>query len=465
MSHTDNTATQVKARARTADLVAGAPTRPIPGSDDPSPMFTDPSVMMKDPLAVTTAALAKYGSIVHLPAIKSYIVADADFIEEMLTDKESAFSKSPETMDKISPAIGRGLSTLLGDEWRRQRRLANPSFNRHNVHGFVQAFHDCIDEAFMAWDTKDGQEVDVTRDMKRLALRAVIKCLFSTDITKFSDQVTQSLEVLQDFSLLNLWSPGTITPAQRAEFEQARRDIDTIIYGIIAERRAEGAAQRQDLLSMYMSAVYEDTGTGMGDEQLRHEIMNLFLAGHETTANGVAFALHLLATHPETMQRLVEENDRVLAGRPCTAEQLAELAYTERVFKESLRLYPSSWGMSRVNLVPYRFGDFVFPAGSDFIVAQWGLHRSERYWDEPLRFDPDRFLPERIKQQHKFAYMPFGAGARKCIGFYFAEIEGKSILSRVAQRYSLSPSGAPLKLKARLFMTAEPGVRVRIQQR
>lgn len=453
-------------RATLRDRHGGYSSRPVPGIGEGAPLFTDPSVMLKDPLGTTSQIVEQCGNIAFLPSIGSYIISDAEFIEEMLTINERAFSKSAETMDKISPAIGRGLSTLIGDEWKRQRRLANPAFNKRSVASFVELFHECIDEMFDAWDRAGATEVDITKEMKKLTLRIVIKCLFSTDIAGFSDEVTMALEVLQEFSILKLWSPASIDRLQQEEYEQAKTNIDSIIYGIIAARRADPSQERQDLLAMYMAAYYEDTGKGMSDEQLRHEVMNLFLAGHETTANGVAFAFYLLAKHPPEQQKIMAEVDYVLGASKGSSEQLKQLDLTARVFKESLRLYPSSWGMSRVALEPYHFKGYFFPAGADIIVAQWGLHRCATYWQNPLVFDPDRFLPERIKDVHKYAYLPFGAGARKCIGFLLAESEGQTILARVVQRYRLELSEhTVVSLKARLFMTSEPGVLLNIYRR
>lgn len=431
----------------------------VPGSQDRSPELNDPSYMLKDPLGVTTLALEKYGNIVYLPGIDGYLIADAPFIEDMLITHERFFSKSAETMEKISPAIGNGLSTLIGDEWKRQRKIANPSFSKRSVDAFGDVFHECIDEMFDEWDAQGAAVLDATQEMKKLTLRIVIKCLFSTDISRFTNDVTNALEVLQEYSLLKLWSPAGITAAHEEAYESAKEKIDSIIYKIIRDRHEHKDVQHTDLLSMYMSAVYEDTGQGMTDIQLRHEVMNLFLAGHETTANGVAFALYLLSKHPQEQQRLRSEIDAALGDSICTLEDLKRLDYTDCVFKESLRLYPSSWGMSRVVLEDYQYKNYLFPKGSDFIVAQWGLHRSAEYWHEPLKFDPERFTPERIKQVHKYAYLPFGAGARKCIGVHLAEAEGKTILVRIAQRYELrSVAGSEPILKARLFMTSEPGV-------
>lgn len=431
----------------------------VPGSLDRSPELNDPSYMLKDPLGVTTLALEKYGNIVYLPGIEGYLIADAPFIEDMLITHERFFSKSAETMEKISPAIGNGLSTLIGDEWKRQRKIANPSFSKRSVDAFGDVFHECIDEMFNEWDAQGAAVLDATQEMKKLTLRIVIKCLFSTDISRFTNDVTNALEVLQEYSLLKLWSPASITASNEEAYESAKEKIDSIIYKIIRDRHQHKDVQHTDLLSMYMSAVYEDTGQGMTDIQLRHEVMNLFLAGHETTANGVAFALYLLSKHPQEQQRLWSEIEAALGNGICTLEDLKRLDYTDCVFKESLRLYPSSWGMSRVVLEDYQYKNYLFPKGSDFIVAQWGLHRSAEYWHEPLKFDPERFTPERIKRVHKYAYLPFGAGARKCIGVHLAEAEGKTILVRIAQRYELrAVAGSEPVLKARLFMTSEPGV-------
>ncbi len=437
---------------------------PVPGMLDDTPLFNDPMEIVRDPLALTTKAIEKYGRIVYLKSTNSYIVVDADFLEEMLIHNEKYFSKSKETMDKISPAIGSGLSTLIGDEWKRQRKLANPSFTKKSVSQFVDIFHDCLDEMFAAWDRDGITRVNITNEMKRLTLRIVIKCLFSTDIAKFTDDVTSSLEILQDHSINNLWAPHTITEDQNQAYENAKASIDSVIYDIIGNRRKNGNEGKNDLLAMYMSAIYEDTKEGMSDIQLRHEIMNLFLAGHETTANGVAFAFYLLATNPEIEQKFSDEVDTALGenARP-GMEELKSLELTARVFKESLRLYPSSWGMSRVATDAYRFKDYVFPKGADFIVAQWGLHRISDYWEDPLKFDPDRFLPERFKNIHKFAYIPFGAGARKCIGVHLAEAEGQAILARIGQRYSLRANEhTKASLKAKLFMTSVPGIELEV---
>lgn len=445
------------------DKYEGAPI-PVPGEFDDTSLFNDPMEIVRDPLSLTTQAIEKYGRIAYLKSTNSYIVADADFLEEMLIHNEKYFSKSKETMDKISPAIGSGLSTLIGDEWKRQRKLANPSFTKKSVNQFVDIFHDCLDEMFTDWDQDGITTVNITNEMKRLTLRIVIKCLFSTDIAKFTEDVTSSLERLQEHSINNLWAPHSITDKQKQSYEEAKASIDRVIYDIITNRRKTGNEDKNDLLAMYMSAIYEDTQEGMTDTQLRHEIMNLFLAGHETTANGVAFAFYLLATHSEIEQSFSAEIHSVLKGntRP-EMDDLKALDLTTRIFKESLRLYPSSWGMSRVVTQAYRFKDYVFPKGADFIIAQWGLHRIEDYWEDPLRFDPDRFLPERFKKIHKFAYLPFGAGARKCIGVHLAEAEGATILARVGQKYHLRANkNTKATLKARLFMTSDPGIELEL---
>lgn len=440
------------------------PTIPVPGTLDKTPLFNDPEEIVNDPLKLTTKAIEKYGKIVYLKSTDSYIIVDADFLEEMLIHNEKYFSKSQETMDKISPAIGSGLSTLIGHDWKRQRKLANPSFTKKSVGQFFEVFHDCLDEMFNKWDANDSSTINITSEMKHLTLRIVIKCLFSTDIIKFSDDVSAALEILQEHSINNLWTPHLITESQTQDYEDAKASIDSVIYDIITTRRKNGNKGKTDLLSMYMSAIYEDTNRGMDDTQLRHEIMNLFLAGHETTANGVSFALYLLASNPDIEDRFSNEIDNTIGkkNRP-SMDEIKSLDLTSRIFKESLRLYPSSWAMSRVVTENYRYKDYIFPKGSEFIIAQWGLHRTSDYWEDPLKFDPDRFLLENFKKIHKFAYMPFGAGARKCIGVHLAEAEGQTILARIGQRYNLEATEKTVvNTRAKLFMTSAPGIELKI---
>jgi cytochrome P450 len=425
--------------------------------------------LLRDPLKLVSAVMREHGELVRLEGLNTYLVADADLVRAIMIDDPQSFSKNPETMKKISPAIGAGLSTLTGAEWSKHRKLANPVFAKRNVSTFMPIFHRSIRETIAEWDASDGQIVDVTAQMKKLTLRIVIRCLFSTDIDAFSHEIMTSLQTLQHYSVYRLWSPLQLpeyvpTPRVR-RYKRAKAFMERMVDRIIARRHELGHQGPDDLLSLLMAARDADTGEPLPDEKVRHDIMNMFLAGHETTANAVAFALYLLAGDPAQAERLWREVEPT-EDSDLEYEQLLSLSFNSRVFQESLRLYPSSWAMSRVVLQDYRFRGQLLPKGADLLVSQWCLHRNPRYWRDPERFDPDRFLPERLEQVHKFAYIPFGAGGRKCIGVNLAEAEGRMILAMLARRYRFElTSKTSFALVARLFMSAEPGIALRVSRR
>lgn len=425
--------------------------------------------LLKDPLRLFDRVSRDFGDVTYLRGAGVYLVTDPELLQKIIIDDERNFSKNPEIMEKISPAIGEGLSTLIGQQWRQHRRIANPAFTRRSVESFVPIFHQSIRETMEKWDAQDGAEIDVTEEMKRLTLRIVIRCLFSTDIDAFSDEIIANLGLLQEYSVYRLWAPIKLpefVPSPRiARYRRAKSFMERLIDGIIARRHAAGDVERRDLLFFLMNARDPETGAGFSDRKVRHEVMNMFLAGHETTANAVAFGLYLLATHGSVADRLRSELDGSAATDP-SADDLARLDLNSRVLQESLRLYPSSWAMSRMALADYVYRDFLIPKGADIMIAQWCIHRSHRLWEAPAEFDPDRFLPARFEKLHKFAYLPFGAGARKCIGVHLAEAEGRMILAMLMRRYAFEPTeNTRLNLVARLFMTSDPGVRLRIRRR
>jgi len=439
---------------------------PGPPIEDGVKVATD---LMADPLMLVQEATNSFGEIVFLPGVDMYLITEPDLLKKIIIDDEKIFSKSPEVMEKISPAIGKGLSTLIGPEWKKHRRMATPAFTRQSVTGFFDIFRDSIQETMEEWDSAGDGEIDITEQMKRLTLRIVIRCLFSTDIDAYSKKVIESLELLQAYSVYRLWSPNQLPetsddPLIRS-YRNARIYMEGLIDEIIANRHATQNEGRTDLLSLFMIARDPETGDALSDEKVRHEVMNMFLAGHETTANAVAFGFYLLAKHPEILKNLQNELKGVDLSK-VQFDDLHALDLTDRTFKESLRLFPSSWGMSRVCLEDYAYGDYLIPKGADIIVAQWCLHRSERHWENAEVFDPDRFLPERIKNVHKYAYMPFGAGARKCVGVHLADCEGRMIIAMLAQNYDFHiTEKTELNLKARLFMTSDPGVTLGISKR
>jgi cytochrome P450 len=436
----------------------------------------------RDALGLMTKA-ARCGEVAELrfgPFLRYHVLSGAAGIHHVLKTNAKNYVKS-RNYAGMKFILGEGLLTSEGEFWKRQRRLAQPAFHHARLAGFAETMSCLTGEAISG--LRAGQ-VDAHAEMMRLTFRIVGATLFSTDVAAHADDVGTALDVAihwaqayaEQVVRLPPWVP---TPAN-LRFRSALATLDRLVCGIIAARRDSGA-DPGDLLGMLMS-VRDDAGQAMSDRQLRDETMTIVLAGHETTANALAFALHLVARHPEVERRLQREADAVLGGRPVRFEDLPKLEYTERVIEESMRLYPPAWCFEREALADDRIEGFAIPKGTMVAVCPFTLHRSEKYWPEPERFDPDRFLPERAEGRPKEAYLPFGDGPRVCIGKAFAMMEAKIVLATVASRMSVAPAshreldlepgitlrprgGVPLKLSERPFRTSrEVGGEPLIQQ-
>ena len=425
--------------------------------------------MLNDPLTLMSRLSRQYGRIVYMPGVDSYMIADPELMRLIVLDSEDNFIKSPKVMGKIQVAVGSGLSTLNGDKWKRQRRMSNTAFTPQSIAGFEPIFHEQIAKTMADWESRIGQNIDVTMEMKRLTLRIVLLGLFSTDVTGRADALIGHLDVLQDYAVYILWSllplPEIVPTRRNREYRESKQAMDQEIYRIIGERRRTGNAGKDDLLATYMSAVTDD-GTGMSNTELRHELMNLFLGGHDTTANSIAFTLYFLSKFPEIRDRLEQELEEVLGGRMPTVKDIPQLSYLQCVYNEALRLYPPSFAMSRTTVQPIEFEGYVIPAGANLLLSLWSMHRDPELWEDPERLDPERFTPERSAGRHKFAFIPFGAGPRICIGAKLARMEANMILASMLQKFRFEgrPGYTPTLL-TRLFVTAEPGVSLRLEHR
>jgi cytochrome P450 len=270
----------------------------------------------------------------------------------------------------------------------------------------------------------------------------VARTLFNTDVTDDVLQINDQVNVIMELynylialpraeAYMNWPLPGLI------RFRQARAKLDKVVQRMIADHRADGV-DRGDLLSMLLASRDEESDhSGMTDEQLRDEVLTIFLAGYETVANALTWTWYLLSQNPEAEGRLHAEIDSVLGGRLPTLEDLPRLGYTEMVFAESMRLYPPAWAMGRQSVADVELGPYRFPTGTYFFFSQYIIQRSPEHFPDPLRFDPDRFLPENKSGRPRFAYFPFGAGGRQCIGEAFAWMEGVLMLATIAQTWGL----------------------------
>lgn len=386
----------------------------------------------------------EYGDVVQWrmgPVNRVLSLANPEHVKHVLVEHVGRYTKGVGAQ-RLSSMLGNGLLTSEGDFWKRQRRLAQPAFHRERLVRMVGMMGEEIEHMLERWRARPepSASLDMSDEMARTTLSIASRALFSTQVVGEADRVLPSLTVGQRevnkrvLSLLPL--PLSVpTPGNRS-FLRARQTLDSVVFDIIAKRR-RGETQGQDLLAMLMEARDAETGEQMTDAQLRDELMTLFIAGYETTANALTWAWYLLASHPEVEQRACAEVAEVLGERMPGAEDVPRLRYLSQVLEESMRLYPPAWVLVRQAREDDVLDGIRIPASPRLVVAisPWVLHRQPRFWPEPERFDPERFSPERSAERPKLAYLPFGAGQRHCIGSHFAMMEMVLVLALVLRRF------------------------------
>src|SRR5882672_1877801 len=389
----------------------------------------------RDPLAFFTKVARDFGDVstLQLFNFRTLFLNHPDHIEDVLVNKARSFEKG-RVMKANMRLFGEGLLTSECDFWLRQRRLAQPAFHRARVAAYGATMVEYAERAMRTW--RSGEMRDMHEDMMQITLQIVGKTLFNADLARDAREVGETLEILlklaADFGksiLIPLWVP---TP-RNVRARMGIRRLEKIIYRIIAQKRAE-ARDTGDLLSMLL-AVQDEDGSRMTDKQLRDETITLFLAGHETTANALSWTLWLLAKNPNAEKKFHEELDGILGGRAPSVEDMPRLTYTSHILSESMRLYPPAWGMARLVKEEVEIAGYKLVPGNGVACAQWIVHRDPRWFDDPLKFIPERWEGDLAKRIPRFAYFPFGGGPRQCIGNSFALMEATLILATVAQKF------------------------------
>jgi cytochrome P450 len=431
--------------------------------------------MLRDAAQFLLRAHASYGDIVRLrlgPRV-AFALFHPDHVYHVFVKHRENYTKQARGYNKLRQVVGNGLLTSEGDFWLRQRRLLQPAFTPAKLAGFASAMVTATEEMSRSWapSAERGEAIDVADEMMRLTMRIVGETLLGTDVTGEASDVGPALSLVLDEINRRIHTPWNFRErlplAGNRRYERALQTLNRSVQKIIDEHRAEPArsVRSEDLLTMLMAARDEETDSKMSDQQLRDEVMTFFLAGHETTAKALTWTFYLLSKHVEVRSRLEREIDTVLSGRPATAEDLPKLSYAKQVVQESMRLFPPVWGLARMTTQDDQIGDVTIPAGSPVLISQYVTHRHRGFWENPEGFDPDRFLSERSEGRHPYAYFPFGAGPRICIGNHFALIESVLILATVTSRWSLNlipgrpvipESRVTLRPKDGLFMAAEP---------
>lgn len=423
----------------------------------------------RDHLGFLTRCAREYGDVVGLRFVNVpvYLLNHPDHVEYVLVRNNRNFVKS--RGERISLGfLGNGLLTSEGSFWRRQRRLAQPAFHRQRIDAYGKVMVECAGRMVAGW--RDGEIRDTHEDMERLTLEIVARTLFGVPLRSAEfEEVGEALATISRRFAgrggVFFQVPEKIPTPGNLRMRRAIRRLNALIYGIIRDRRASGE-DAGDLLSMLLAARDEETGEGMTDEQLRDELMTVFIAGHETTANALSWTWHLLAGHPEVESRLIQELRAVLSGRPPVVEDLPRLRYTDMVVKESMRLYPPAWAFGRETLEDCEIGGYHVPAGTQLIMSQWVMHRDPRYYEDPGEFRPERWGDGSVEKLPKYAYFPFGGGPRLCIGQSFAKMEAVLLLATIAQRFRLRPApGERVTPQPSITLRPRNGMRMVLEKR
>jgi len=424
----------------------------------------------RDSLGFIEMLAREYGDIVRTRFfyVRAYFLYHPDHIEYVLATNSRNFIKPLSFRTPFfRRLVGRGLLTSEGDFWRRQRRLAQPAFHRERISSYGRVMVKDAEEMLATW--RDGEIRDVHRDMMHLTMKIVTHTLFNVDVTDDADKVARALSVLVEpfgsqATLRWILDNRLPTPANR-RFHKVAAQLDEVVYRIISERRAQGDQDHGDLLSMLLQAHDED-GSQMTDQQLRDEVITLFLAGQETTALTLTWAWYLLARHPEAEAMLWQELDEALAGRSPEAADMSRLRFTEMVVKESMRLYPPAYVVGREAVEECEIGGFYVPPRMQVFMPTWVVHRDPRFFETPDDFRPQRWTPEFINSLPKYAYFPFGGGPRLCIGNLFAMMEIVLLIATIARNFRLSRvTDHPVQLQPAMSLRPRNGIRMIVERR
>lgn len=394
----------------------------------------------RDRLGTFTKWAATGADIIHVKMGPRdlYLLTHPDLARDLLVTQNDAFIKGP-ALRRAGFLLGEGLLNSEGTRHRRRRKLVLPTFHYSRLRDYADTMVALTEQLADSW--QEGQTIDLNRQMTQLTLEIAGQTLFGAHVESEADEISHAMgAAIHSFQrlmthpltpiIIRLPLPVTL------RLRRSRAHLNEIVYRIIRERRDSGE-DRHDLLSMLLAAQDEASGAGLTDDEVRDEVMTLFLAGHETTANALTWTWYLLAQHPDVEQKLYAELDAVLGPRRATFDDLKQLVYTRQVFSEAMRLYPPAWALGRETTREVEMGGHTLPQGAVVLLCQYLLHRDPRFWSDPETFQPERFAPAQSTERHKFAYLPFSTGVRGCIGEQFAWTEGVLVLATLARRWRM----------------------------
>ncbi|HEY1873425.1 MAG TPA: cytochrome P450 [Steroidobacteraceae bacterium] len=394
---------------------------------------------------------------VFVPSRRSYtyVIHHPDDVKRVLVSNHRNYTKGV-GLDRVKILLGKGIMTSEGELWKRQRYMMQPLFHRRVITEFAGVIARANDRWIERWEglAQRGELINLTDEMSELTLEIVLRSIFGRDLDRLSQQLGG-----------NPFEVVTKEQSRDLQFAYKFRSLTKLVAQLIAQRRAV-AEDHFDYVAMLMNARDKESGEPMGERELIDEIMTLIVAGHETTASGLNWTWYLLSQHPQVEARLHAEIDAAAHVPAPTLSEMETLRYTRQIIDEALRLYPPGWLLSRRTIDADALGGYPVPAGTNVLLPLYLLHRHPHFWKNPEAFDPERFAPEHEAERPRFAYMPFAAGPRHCIGETFALYEMLVHLYKVARRYRLRyVPDKPLELEAQINLRTRYPLRMRLEAR
>jgi cytochrome P450 len=442
-------------------------TRSAPPGPPGHPLIGHLAEIAREPLEFFTRCARDYGDIVRyrVAHVTSFLLNHPDYFKYVLVDHSRAFIKG-RVFRANRLLFGDGLLTSEGDDWREQRRMMQPAFNHQRVATYGQVMVEYAERMMANWH--DGEVRDIHQDMNHLSQEIAAKTLFDADLSDETEEISRAVQVcMAQFQLRSRTAfliPTALPTPGNLRLRRAVHWLDGVIYRMIRERQAQ-PGDRGDLLSMLLQ-VQTAEGGGLSDRQLRDEVMTSFLAGHDPVGVALAWTWYVLAQRPQVEEKLLAELHAVLGRRSPRVEDLPELRYTEMVVKEALRLYPPIWAMVRTVIQDCEIGGYRIRAGNSLAMSQWVMHRDARYFENSLEFQPERWAADRLKSPPRFAFLPFGTGARVCIGEPFALLELRLIVATIAPRFRFTlVKDQTIELLPSITLHPKNGIKVQITRR
>ncbi len=397
-----------------------------------------------------------------------YVLNHPDFIKHVLVTNAKNYDRKI-SYSFLEEMLGQGLLTTEGEEWKKRRRMAQPAFHKEQLEKLLVQMEVSIKTCINRLEQKASDKIDLYSEMNHFAIYVLSNSIIHTNLESKEQLVEQSLLDALTYLAKKRFSPFKVINNLPSKIKRKGKkgiaELKKIVFDIIKARR-NSAEFHADLLSMLMAATDEETNAKLTDIELRDEVMTMFIAGHDTTAVALTWAIYLISKHPEVEEKIVKEIKENFKGESLTMADLRNFQYTRMVIQEVMRLYPPVWTFGRKTLKDDEVNGYYFPANTYLTMPSLFVHRNPEFWEKPDDFYPEHFLPEKVKERNKHAYYPFSAGQHLCIGEHYAIMEIQLVLINLLQKYTVKlETKGPVGLQMLVTLKPKETIFVRFEKR